>query len=94
MTPAERMTEDEIHDHLRRGAYGLPGDEAYVPPVAGVHGNVDNSIYIPLPAVGERCGAIDPISGYACDQRPFHPLRHVGRDEDQTWLWPVTYRTL
>ena len=88
------MTEDELHHHLRTGGYPLPGDEAYEPPVAGVRGCVDSNTYIPLPAVGERCGAVDPISGFVCDQRPFHVLRHIGRDEDNTWLWPVIYQTL
>lgn len=81
------MTEDELHAHLRADRGPLPGDEAYVPPVAGAPGGGAYS-YIPLPAVGERCGEVDPISGYACDQRPFHQWRHIGRDEDSTWLWP------
>jgi len=88
------VTEDELRQHLREGGWPLPGDELYVPPVPGVHGCADSSLYIPLPAVGERCGAVDPISGYVCDQRPFHPMRHVARTEDQTWLWPVIYPTL
>lgn len=87
------MTEDELHAHLRAGGWPLPGDEAYEPPVAGVHGCVDSSVHIPRPAIGEQCGVVDPVSGYTCDQRPFHQLRHVGRDEDMTWLWPKTYPT-
>lgn len=82
------MTEDELHQHLRVGGWPLPGDEAFEPPVAGVHGCVDY-IYIPLPAVGDRCGQADPLTGLTCDQTPLHLQRHVARTEDQTWLWPV-----
>ena len=87
------MTEEELHAHLRQDMGPLPGDEAYIPPVAGV---ASNAAYTTVPhrCVSQpTCDEVDPISGMVCDQRRFHPSQHVARDEDQTWLWPKTYPT-